>query len=119
MKLLNEMFSIVGGDADTVQIRLHADHPIYKAHFPGNPITPGVCIVQIISEILGERLHRTFALDEVVNLKFTSTLSPADDPLVEITFTSVEKTEGGCKVKGQIMVAGDIKTKFSIIFKNK
>ncbi len=119
MKLLNEMFSIVGGDADNVQIRLHADHPIYKAHFPGNPITPGVCIVQIISEILGERLHRSFALDEIVNLKFTSTLSPADDPLVEITFTLVEETEGGCKAKGHIMVAGDIKTKFSVILKNE
>lgn len=119
MKLLNDMFTIVGGDADNVQIRLHAEHPIYKAHFPGNPITPGVCIVQIISEILGERLHREFALDEIVNLKFVSTLSPADDPLVEIRFTQVEETEGGCRAKGNIVVAGEPKTKFSLLLKNK
>ena len=100
-------------------IRLNPEHDIYKAHFPGEPITPGVCIVQIISEILGERLHREFALDEIVNLKFVSTLSPADDPLVEIGFTQVEETEGGCRAKGNSVVAGEPKTKFSLLLKNK
>ena len=33
-------------------IHLYAEHPIYKGHFPQIPIAPGVCLVQIIKEIL-------------------------------------------------------------------
>ena len=31
---------------------LNPDHLIYKAHFPGQPVTPGVCILQMIRELL-------------------------------------------------------------------
>ena len=50
MKLLNDFCTIAGGDTDKIWLRLNPDHPIYHAHFPGNPITPGVCIVQIVGE---------------------------------------------------------------------
>ena len=49
------MFTILEDKGQEVKIRLNPDHEIYRAHFPGNPITPGVCIVQIISEVLGEQ----------------------------------------------------------------
>ena len=72
MKLQNEMFTIEEDKGQEVKIRLNPDHEIYRAHFPGNPITPGVCIVQIISEVLGVQQHRQLALDSIVNLKFVS-----------------------------------------------
>ena len=33
------------------KVILNPDHLIYKAHFPGQPVTPGVCILQIIQEL--------------------------------------------------------------------
>ena len=27
-------------------------HIIYQAHFPGNPITPGACIIQVADELM-------------------------------------------------------------------
>jgi len=116
MKLKNEMFSIVGGDADHVQIELNARHLIYQAHFPGNPITPGVCIVQIIGELLQDRVARKLSLTRVVNLKFVSTISPVESPVVEICFSSVEDSLTECKAKGTIMSDGKVKTKFSLVF---
>ena len=119
MKLQNEMFTIVGGDDDHVKIELNANHLIYQAHFPGNPITPGVCIVQIIGELLSGRLNRQLTLSKITNLKFNSTISPADDPVVEVNFTTVEASETECVAKGTITVEENIKTKFSLVYINK
>lgn len=117
MKLQNEMFTIIGGDADHVKIELNAYHLIYQAHFPGNPITPGVCIVQIIGELLGGRLNRKLSLSRISNLKFNSTISPVQNPVVDVNFTSVEATETECVAKGTITDGEDVKTKFSLGYK--
>ena len=116
MKLQNEMFTIVGGDADHVKIALNANHQIYQAHFPGNPITPGVCIVQIIGELLSGRVNRPLALSKITNLKFNATISPIDNPEVEVDFTSVEDTGEACIAKGAIMDGETAMTKFSLVF---
>ena len=34
-----------------VQIELNPNHQVFEGHFPNNPITPGVCMMQIIKEI--------------------------------------------------------------------
>ena len=53
MILLNDFFQIVESGVDPksgqliFKVRLNASHVIYKAHFPGMPITPGVCIIQM------------------------------------------------------------------------
>lgn len=119
MKLQNEMFTIVGGDDNHVKIKLNASHQIYQAHFPGNPITPGVCIVQIICELLSGRLNRPLALSKITNLKFNSTISPVENPLVEVNFTTVDTSETEYIAKGTITAKEAIMTKFSLVFISK
>ena len=60
------------------QLSLNGTHFIYKAHFPGLPITPGVCLVQIGLEVASDYLERTMEIDRVNNVKFLSVLSPQD-----------------------------------------
>ena len=119
MKLLNEMFSITRVDDDEVGIILNAEHTIYKAHFPGNPITPGVCLIQIISEIVGLRLQSNLELSKITNLKFVAPISPRDTPSLDIFFSSITEDDDEVKVKGAILVAEQPMTKFSLIFNKK
>ena len=60
MKFLNNLYHIVSKDVVDASIRynihLDASHFIYQAHFPDEPITPGVCIIQIAKELLEEHL---------------------------------------------------------------
>ena len=35
-----------------------AGHAIYAAHFPGNPVTPGVCIIQTVKELAERSIGR-------------------------------------------------------------
>ncbi|MBQ0740088.1 3-hydroxyacyl-ACP dehydratase, partial [Aquimarina celericrescens] len=42
---------ITVGNISTVTITINKNHKIFKGHFPGNPVTPGVCMIQIIKEL--------------------------------------------------------------------
>lgn len=57
-------------------IDLNAEHIIYKAHFPGDPITPGVCILQMGLEMLSAAVERELEIESVKNVKFLSILHP-------------------------------------------
>jgi 3-hydroxyacyl-[acyl-carrier-protein] dehydratase len=101
MKLINDFFEIVEEqgagslveeqgarskeqglslDDFSVQVKLNADHYIYRAHFPNNPITPGVCLVQMAAEILELRLGKQLQLNTAVNIKFRKPVAPTDCP---------------------------------------
>ena len=103
MKLLDAMFTVVDADDARVRIQLHADHPIYQAHFPGNPITPGVCLIQIIQELVALRLQRELSLLTVVNLKFAAPVSPVDTPIIDVCLPTVQEDGDRVRVKGSIL----------------
>ncbi len=97
MKLLSQLFFL---EEETEEpgssrylLRINPQHEIYRAHFPGNPITPGVCLILLVSELLERRLARTLALKQIVNVKFLQVLSPTEQTQVEVLFRSIEQTE--------------------------
>ena len=54
------------------QVRLLRESPVYAAHFPGYPVTPGVTLVQMALELMGRRLSG------VKNIKFLVPVQPSD-----------------------------------------
>ena len=60
----------------SVLIRLNPSHEIFKGHFPGNPILPGVCIIQILKEILMYQLNKNLTLIYAGSIKFFSIINP-------------------------------------------
>ena len=44
--------NISAGKAE-FRVKLNAENFIYQAHFPNNPITPGVCLIQMAVELFG------------------------------------------------------------------
>ena len=52
------------------KVRLNASHEIYQAHFQGNPITPGACIVQMTKELSEEITTKRLQITQIKNLKF-------------------------------------------------
>jgi len=86
--MLRDTFYIPGeteSDKDTFRtmVRLNASHDIYKAHFPGNPITPGVCLLQIALELLGDKFNRDLRLVSAKNIKYLKVISPIENPVIE------------------------------------
>ena len=48
------LYETVLTDAEGAIVRLLPESPVYQGHFPGYPITPGVCLVQIALELIEE-----------------------------------------------------------------
>ena len=65
-----------GEEGVSYQIHLNAEHIIYQAHFPGEPITPGVCLLQMGVELLSDAVGSELEIDTVKNVKFLSVLHP-------------------------------------------
>lgn len=98
-------------------IILNPDHLIYKAHFPGQPVTPGVCILQMLQELLSVEIGKQLSIKNIKNAKFISMMSPVTDSRVSVLFTLVEAQEGGVKAQGVVSRRdnlSDLFLKFSI-----
>lgn len=74
----------------TYRVRLNPDHVIYKAHFPGNPITPGACLVQMVAELAGWHLKKRVSVAGVSNVKFLNVIKPAETPEILVRFQSLK-----------------------------
>ena len=101
MKLQNSFYTIEHQETQDFPLRydlqLNAGHTIYQAHFPGKPITPGVCIVQIAVELLEDYLQKPLLLNSVKNIKFLSVISPTETPLVTYTINKIEEQDSEIK----------------------
>ncbi len=79
---LNGLYTIIRilqeGDSNKISIliRLNPSHKIFKGHFPGNPLLPGVCIVQILKEILIFQLDKKLILNSARSIKYLSFINP-------------------------------------------
>lgn len=119
MKLLNSLYTIQehrqhDGIHD-FDIRLDAGHFIYQAHFPGEPITPGVCIMQIALELMEESVNVGLSVTCVKNVKFLRIISPVEMP--ELCYSVQKIVVEGETVKAQIVVsaADGVYAKLSMI----
>jgi 3-hydroxyacyl-[acyl-carrier-protein] dehydratase len=81
--LLNKLFTINQQRSSEnkleTDITLNASHFVYKAHFPENPVTPGVYILQMAKEILEKHLACSLTMVEAKNVKFLNILSPTNN----------------------------------------
>ncbi|MBR3287616.1 MAG: glycosyltransferase [Bacteroidales bacterium] len=73
------------------RLRLDAAHRIYQAHFPGNPITPGACMIDICRDLLSAAAGRPIRIHCIRNIKFLALLNPVETPEVEVELIWLEK----------------------------
>ena len=96
MKLINDFFHIVSTQSDDgvfrCRVRLNANHPYYQVHFPGNPVTPGVCLLQMASEILSQEYNKKLIFRKGSNIKFKNLVAPTEEP--EFVFTKTQLADG-------------------------
>lgn len=82
----------------TANITINKNHDIFNGHFPGNPVTPGVCMMQIIKEITEEVVGNKLMMTSSSNIKFMSIINPETTPYLELIL-EITKTDEGFRVK--------------------
>lgn len=79
----------------TAELDLNAGHKIYEGHFPGQPVTPGVCMMQMIKEIMETVLQRETRLINAKELKFLLMIIPGEtNPITAHIKYSIVESEG-------------------------
>ena len=78
-------------------VLLNKEHTIYKAHFPENPITPGVCIIQICIELLEQQTGKSLFLQKIHNVKFLSIIDPMLVSTIKVSFSKISFDDEGYK----------------------
>jgi 3-hydroxyacyl-[acyl-carrier-protein] dehydratase len=67
----------------TASLTIDPSHHIFSGHFPGQPVLPGVCMIQMVKEILSHHLNMTLFLTEASNIKFLAILDPGKNSRVD------------------------------------
>lgn len=99
-----------------VQIELNPNHEVFEGHFPNNPITPGVCMMQIIKEVTESFVSKDLFLSKVSNVKFMATINPFVNPILDLNLNVIcENNE--VKVKNSSFFDVTNALKFSAIYK--
>lgn len=99
-----------------VKIKLDPSHDIFKGHFPGNPVTPGVCMMQILKEITENISQKNLFLKSANNIKFMAIINPFENPDLTLDITIDEK-DGDIKVKNTTSFGETIALKMSVNYK--
>ncbi|WP_343664149.1 3-hydroxyacyl-ACP dehydratase [Chryseobacterium mucoviscidosis] len=97
----------------TAQISLNKDHDIFKGHFPGNPVTPGVCMMQIVKELTEEFTGSSLFLKTASNVKFMAIINPFETPDLKIQL-DITENEQDVKVKNTTSFGETIALKMSV-----
>jgi 3-hydroxyacyl-[acyl-carrier-protein] dehydratase len=97
-------------DGLNAKVLLKKDHEIYNGHFPGNPVVPGVCLVQIIKELVEGNLNQKLNLKKADNIKFMNFVNPLENEL--LVFTISVKKDGDVYAKATISFEDKIFLKF-------
>ncbi len=97
-----KIVNIEDGDTTKYSVELNPQHDVYNGHFPGEPVCPGVCSVQMIRECIEDKLGKKLSLSNLGQVRFTSLITPNANPNLVVSFTASETEEGTYKVKADI-----------------
>ncbi len=89
--LLGDFFTISSiqkeGDSSKAILELNAAHSIFEGHFPGQPVVPGACLLQMVKEIMQIITCSEMQLIKAHQLKFIFLIDPAKNTILQMVLT--------------------------------
>jgi 3-hydroxyacyl-[acyl-carrier-protein] dehydratase len=119
--LLNDLFIVddwqPGNGTLTALLHLRFPHPILDGHFPGRPVLPGACLVQLVEELAASVADTEVRLIRAGPIKFISMVDPARDGAVVMTLTGKEQAAGEWQITADGINAGSTCFRFKGVFR--
>ncbi|WP_294081066.1 hypothetical protein [Proteiniphilum sp. UBA5384] len=63
-------------NADIYDVELNPDSEIYRGHFPGEPVSPGVCSIGMIVACASRSIGSPLEIRKISRCRFLSVISP-------------------------------------------
>ena len=117
--MIDEVEKFVPGESCTAYKNVNADEYYFKGHFPGNPIMPGVLMVEALAQTgavailsMEENKGRNALFGGINNLKFKKQVVPGDRLKLEVNIIKrkgpIGIGEAIATVDGKIAVKGEL-----------
>lgn len=98
MLLKDKYFSIDGCEQGNgcaqFHVRLLLDCDVYRGHFPGNPVSPGVCNIEMIKECFDVLHDGEPRIKTIDRCRLTAVASPAVSPNLTIDMSWTKENDG-------------------------
>ena len=119
--LLGDFFEIsklneVESGSIEASIRINKDHDIFNGHFPEFPIVPGVCLIQIVKEIIEIKEDVSLMLVNGTNIKFLQSINPNIIDTVDVKITNIAIDDNTLKSDVKIYSGENIYLKLKGIY---
>jgi 3-hydroxyacyl-[acyl-carrier-protein] dehydratase len=116
MILLNDFFFMIhqklASDSVQAKISINPHHKIFEGHFPRMPIVPGVCMVQVILEIMETVAGKPVRLTEADTIKFLAMMNPEENKEIDVLINYADE-------QGRVLINANLFSGSIIFFKLK
>ena len=68
-------------------LEIDRDSPILDGHFPGQPVVPGACMLQLVKDMVTDTLGKPVRLLKADNIKFLSLVDPGITQSLQLEIT--------------------------------
>lgn len=87
MSLIKDYYTIEGESvkdgSPIFHIRLNPDCQVYKGHFPEQPVSPGVCNIQMLKELTEKVIGRPLFMNNLSLCRLTTLVTPQQHPVMD------------------------------------
>ena len=108
--LIKDYYTIEGTSqqegAYIFHIRLNPECNVYQGHFPGEPVSPGVCNIQMIKELAEQVAGRSLFMGNLQLCRLTTLVTPQAHPTMVASIVMEEK-EGTYKLRATLGKEGE------------
>jgi 3-hydroxyacyl-[acyl-carrier-protein] dehydratase len=119
-RFLDRLTSLDPGASGAAEYVLRGDEPFLRGHFPGNPLMPGVLLVEALAQLAGVVAQSDPKIAPLADLKLTAiraakilgTARPGDVIRLETRVTgrlgNLVQCQGTATVEGRMLVQADL-----------
>lgn len=84
----------VNGENAIFHLALLPDCEVYRGHFPGHPVCPGVCGIELVKECAMMLTGHKLRINTIRKCRFITVASPGKCPEMVVSLTVVPKDNG-------------------------
>jgi len=80
-------------DGCDAQVVLNTDHPVYKGHFPNQPVAPGVMLMDMCREVAEKAIGKEVRIKSARSIKFVKLIDPTKIQCLTLILKFVESED--------------------------
>ena len=100
--LQGNFYTVLNNHSETgsvnLLLELNPDHQIFEGHFPEVPVVPGVCMMQMVKEMVEDFMGQRLRLLKAEHLKFLTIINPRKNRLLQVDIAILSNSNEGVQV---------------------